>query len=141
MRNFETYARAFADHWAKPRVDRLPALLTEDVRLVQPMSKPAIGIEAAQKWFASVLVAIPDLHAEVDRWSSTGEYLYIEFRLRGTVGRRLVECPVIDRFVLADDNRATERISYFDPTPLISAGLRSPRGWLQLFRMRRASTH
>jgi SnoaL-like domain len=134
VRDPDAFARGFADYWAAPSADGLAALLADDVRLVQPMSRPAIGIEGAKRWFAGVAAAIPDIHAEVDRWSATGEYLFIDFRLIGTVGGRRVEWPAVDRFVLGDDNRATERVSYFDPTPLLLAGLRSPRGWIQLVR-------
>ncbi len=134
MRDPELFAKAFADHWAAPSVDGLKVLLTDDVRLVQPMSKPAIGIEAAKRWLAGVLAMIPDIRAEVDRWSATGESVFIEFRLIGTIAGRRVEWPVVDRFLLADDNRARDRVSYFDPLPLLSAGLRSPTGWLQLLR-------
>ena len=131
----KAFVRAFTDHWAAPRVDRLSTLLTDDVRLVQPMSKPAIGIEAARKWFGGVLAAIPDIRAEVDRWSATDEYVFIEFRLIGTIGGRIVAWPVVDRFTMCADNRAKERVSYFDPMPLILAGLRSPSGWAQLARL------
>jgi hypothetical protein len=134
VRDPAAFAQGFADYWAAPTADGLPALLADDVRLVQPMSRPVVGIEGAKRWFAGVAAAIPDIHAEVDRWSATGEYLFIDFRLIGTLAGRRVEWPAIDRFVLGDDNRATERVSYFDPTPLVLAGLRSPRGWLQLVR-------
>jgi hypothetical protein len=41
---------------------------------------------------------------------------------------------VVDRFVLGPDGKATSRVSYFDPLPLLRAALARPSGWLQLLR-------
>ena len=136
MPDLEAFVAKFAAYWAAPTTG-LRELLADDIRLVQPLSRPAIGLDAAARWFASTLRAIPDLRGEVDRWSGCGELLFIEFRLSGTIGRRWIEWPVVDRFRIGADDRAHERISYFDPLPLLAAGLRSPRGWLQLVRTRR----
>jgi hypothetical protein len=57
----------------------------------------------------------------------------IELTLRGTLGRRPLEWTVADRIVLHDGLMA-ERHSYFDPTPLLPAMLRSPRAALRLLR-------
>jgi hypothetical protein len=82
-----------------------------------------------------VLSAIPDARAEVDRWSASGDAVFIEFRLTGTIGGQRLEWSAVDRFLLNSDNRSRERVSYFDPMPLVLAGLRSPRGWGQLLRV------
>jgi hypothetical protein len=133
------FVARFADYWASPSEAGLLDLLTEDVRLVQPMSRPAVGIAAATRWIAGVLRTIPDLRGEVDRWSASadGTLLFIEFRLSGTIGGKRTEWPVVDRFLLGPDDRASERVSYFDPLPLVLAGLRSPAGWRQLLRLAR----
>lgn len=137
MPDLEAFVARFSAYWAAPATGRLRELLADDVRLVQPLSRPASGLDAATRWFASTLRAIPDLRGEVDRWSGRGELLFIELRLSGTIGRRWIEWPVVDRFQIGADGRARERTSYFDPLPLLTAGLRSPRGWLQLVRSRR----
>jgi hypothetical protein len=139
MPDLDAFVAKFAALWAAPAHGQLRELLADDVRLVQPISPPAIGLDAAARWLASTLRAIPDLRGEVDRWCGRGELLFIEFRLSGTIGRRRIEWPVVDRFRFGTDAgaRAVERVSYFDPLPLLAAGLRSPRGWLQLLRTRR----
>ena len=130
------FVESFARHWADPKIERLPELLTDDIVLIQPMAPTARGIDEAKKWFAGVLATIPGIRAEVDRWSASGDQVFVEFRLIGNVGGREVQVPVVDRFTLAGDGRARERVSYFDPLVLIRAALRSPRGWWQLLRSR-----
>ena len=44
----EEFVRRFADFWASPSPERMTALLTPDVVLIQPLSAPMIGLEAAQ---------------------------------------------------------------------------------------------
>ena len=82
-----------------------------------------------------MLGAVPDLRAVVDRWSADGDAVFIEFRLRGTIGRRVVEWPAVDRFTLRGD-LAIERVSYFDGLPLLGRLLRSPRVLWRLGRRR-----
>ena len=55
--------------------------------------------------------------------------------LRQPLGGRPIEWPVVDRFVL-HDGLATERVSYFDPTPLLRAVLTRPTSWWRLVRSR-----
>ena len=69
-----------------------------------------------------------------DRWSGAGNVLFIEFRLRATIGGRPFEWPVVDRFVLRDDGKAVERVTYFDSLPLLAAAAARPSGWGQLWR-------
>ena len=45
--------------------------------------------------------------------------MFIEFTLRGTIGDRAFEIRAVDDFLVGDDGLATERISYFDPAPLL----------------------
>jgi hypothetical protein len=53
----------------------------------------------------------------------------IDFTLSGSAGGAPISWPAVDRIEIGEDGLATERISYFDPLPLILAVLRRPRVW------------
>jgi ketosteroid isomerase-like protein len=114
------FVAAFADAWARSDPDRLAALLADDVRLEQPLLAPLVGREQARESFRQLFAALPDLRAEVDRWSATGDLLFIEFTFSATVGGRPLRWTAVDRFLLSD-GLAVERASYFDPSPLTQA--------------------
>ena len=119
------FVARFADFWRAPTPERLGEVLTDDVTLVQPLAVPTHGLPAARAAFRHLFVLVPDLHAVVDRWSARGEHVFIEFRLCGTFGGRALEWPAVDRFTLRGE-RASERVSYFDPTPLLPHLARRP---------------
>jgi hypothetical protein len=119
------FVARFADFWRAPTVERLREVLTEDVTLVQPLTAPTHGLAAARAAFRQLFLLVPDLHAVVDRWSARGEHVFIEFRLCGTFGGRTLEWPAVDRFTLRGEC-ASERVSYFDPTPLLPHLARRP---------------
>jgi limonene-1,2-epoxide hydrolase len=125
------FVRRFESAWATSNADRLVALLTDDVVLIQPAMPSATGREVARQAFRRLLRMIPDLHVEVHRWAARDEVLFIEFTLVGTFGGREVSWPAVDRFLLRGDI-AAERISYFDPMPLMLTTLSRPRGWRRL---------
>lgn len=128
----EDFVERFADFWNRPAPERLPAVLAPEVRLVQPMLRPTTGMAAAQASFRRLLTAVPDLRADVHSSGSSGHTVLIAFRLAGTFGGRPLEWDAVDRFQVGDDGLATERVSYFDPVPLIAAMARRPRGWPRL---------
>lgn len=135
----QTDAAAFVERfqafWLAPTVDGLAGLLAADAVLVQPLSRRMSGLAQAKIEFARIFALMPDLCGVVDRWSATGDAVFIEFRLRGTLGGRAVEWPAVDRFTLAGE-LAVERVSYFDPSRLVGAALRRPASWPQLVRAR-----
>jgi ketosteroid isomerase-like protein len=133
MRTQRQFVDAFAQFWRAPSADGLDALLTEDVVLRQPLTPTARSLQAGQREFARIFVAIPDLHALVDRWGPTRDGVLIEFRLIGTLGGQPIEWPVVDRFVLRE-GMAVERVSYYDPGFLIKAIVTRPSCWLQVLR-------
>jgi hypothetical protein len=65
------------------------------------------------------LAGIPDLTGEVHRWGPHEAGVFIEFTLSGTIGDRSFEVRAVDDFLVGPDGLATERISYFDPAPLL----------------------
>ena len=121
----EDFVRRFAAFWSAPDPARLDGLLADDVDLVQPLSAATHGIDEARGAFRRLLAQFPDLRATVDRWSGDGVHVFIEFRLRGTIGSDVIEWPAVDRFTLRGD-KATERVSYFDPLPLMGKLLWHP---------------
>ena len=129
----EEFVKRFADFWADPSPEKMSALLTPDVVLIQPLSAPMHGLEAAQAEFRKLFAWLPDLRATVDGWGGNGSNLFIEFRLHATVGGRRLEWPVVDRFVLRGD-KAEKRVSYFDALPLLLRLLATPGGWLAWWR-------
>jgi hypothetical protein len=127
------FVDGFATAWADPTPDRLAALLDPDIRLVAPLTRTTNGLEAAKAEFARLLALLPDLRGEVHRWSETEQFVLIDFTLAATVGRRTLRWDLIDRFQLRD-GRALERISYFDPLPIVTAFLTQPSAWPRLAR-------
>lgn len=134
-RSAEEFAHAFERFWGAPSVDALDDILAEDVILRQPMAPTSRGLTDGKRAFSRIFIAIPDLRAVVDRWAATQDGVLIEFRLKGTVGGRPLEWPVVDRFVLPD-GLAIERVSYFDPAPLLRAVVTRPTSWGRFVRSR-----
>jgi len=125
MSNAEDFVRRFSIFWANPSPETMGELLTPDVRLVQPLSAEMRGIQAVQAEFRKLFSWLPDLRASVDRWSSSADCVFIEFRLRATIGGRVLEWAAVDRFTLSGE-KATERVSYFDGLPLVLHALGRP---------------
>jgi limonene-1,2-epoxide hydrolase len=128
------FVERFQAYWSDPDPEELRHILTDDVRLVQPLAPPTHGIDAAIASFRRLFAQFPDLRAAVDRWRGDDTCVFIEFRLRATLGRDVVEWPAVDRFTLRGD-KASERVSYFDGLPLALRLLRHPRAaWRALRR-------
>ena len=126
----------FAAFWSAPSPDRLDEVLGDRVRLVTPMTPDSATLEEARASFAEIFELITDLTGEVRRWGATGDGVLIELTLSGRIGGRPVSLDATDRIVIGEDGRATERISYFDPGPLVLTALRRPRAWPGLVRSR-----
>lgn len=132
------WVSAFQHVWTAPgaNLERLLALMSEDVVLRAPTTPPVSrGRAAGRAAFTRALRAMPDLRAEVLRWSSTGDTLFIEMTFHATVGGAPVAWGNVDRFIFRD-GQAIERLAYFDPSKVRKHFLRSPAGWRQLARMR-----
>jgi ketosteroid isomerase-like protein len=135
----ETWVAAFAEGWANPVdtdnfCDHFDPWLEDDVRMVQPSLRPTVGRRAFREQFARPLFTlVPDLHGTVVGWAASGDLVYIELRLEGTVGRRPFTMHTCDRIKLRD-GKAVERIAYLDPAPLLKAVGVSPRTWPRYLR-------
>ena len=129
----EDFVKRFSIFWADPSPEKMGTLLTPDVVLIQPLSAPMHGLDAAQAEFRKLFAWLPDLRATVDGWGANGDALFIDFRLHATVGGRRLEWPVVDRFVMRGD-KAEKRVSYFDALPLLLAILKTPSAWASWWR-------
>ena len=142
-RSHEQWVQGFVEGWRAPVgarefAEHFRPLLADDVRLVQPQLPSLTGFRAfADSFVAPTFALIPDIHGEVERWAASGDTLYIELTLRGTVGGRPLSFRACDRISLRD-GVAVERESYFDPTPLLLAVARAPRTWARFLQIQRA---
>ncbi|MGI9424060.1 MAG: nuclear transport factor 2 family protein [Hyphomicrobiaceae bacterium] len=132
------WVAAFAEVWKSPRenIDRLLELLDENVVLKAPTTPPVSnGTVESRRAFERTFRAMPDLRAEVHRWSAEEDVLFIEMSFTATIGGRVVTWRNVDRFLFRN-GVAVERIAFFNPSKLRRAFLANPRGWTQLVRLR-----
>jgi ketosteroid isomerase-like protein len=128
-------AERFAKAWAAPQLERFVELLHPDVRLLQPVTKPIVGREAARREFARLLAWLTDLCGTVDRTAVHDDTLLIAWRLRFTLGREPYELRIVDRIVVADA-LIREREAYYDSLGLMIALLGRPSAWVGYWRYR-----
>ena len=134
------WVAGFAEGWRAPSgpdafTRHFRELLAADVRLIQPQLPTLVGHHAFEQQFVRPLFALmPDLRCEVEHWAASGNTLYIEVTLNGTLGRRDLSWRACDRVTLRD-GVAIERQSYFDPAPLMRAVITTPRAWPAFLRL------
>ena len=121
----EEKARAFVakfrDFWRPPLdPERLGELLHPNGRLQTPGMPATVGLEAGKEAFRNLFELMPNLRAELERWSAAGDTVFLEITLRANVGGQELRVPAVDRFLLRD-GRAVERVSFFDPRPFLEA--------------------
>src|SRR6266487_521711 len=102
----EAWVENFAEAWANPVdtdtfCDRFDAWLDPQVRMIQPSVRPVVGKHAFREEFARPLFdLVPDLHGTVENWAASGDVVYIELRLDGTIGGRAFTMHTCDRITL-----------------------------------------
>jgi ketosteroid isomerase-like protein len=117
-------------------LERLLELLSPNATLIAPTTPAkSIGRAAGRRAFERTFAALPDLRAEVLRWSASGDTVFIEIAYSATIGQRLTRWRAVDRFIFAQ-GEAIERIAYFNPAKVQRDLLRNPTGWRQLIRLR-----
>ena len=124
----DAYAERFTAAWANPSIEGFCDILDPQVRLVQPLAPTIVGHAAFREQFARLFELIPDLYGEVTGHTADGSVVHIDMTLRGTLGGKPVQWDLCDRITLSG-GLATERISYFDPLPLLAAIATRPRAW------------
>lgn len=146
----EAFVNAFREGWRAPGgadgfFDGFLPHLDPEIRLIQPQMPTVVGLEAFRRDFAEPAFALmPDLRAEVGSWAASGNTVFIEFELVGTLGGRPIRFPAVDRIEIRN-GRAVERRAYFDASALLGAVLTRPRAWprfarLQLRQLRKGIT-
>jgi hypothetical protein len=116
----DDFARRFAEYWSTPTTDGLSGLLRDDVRLAAPLTPTTENLDDGRLTMAGLFELIPDITGQVHRWGPHPDGLFIEFTLRGTLNGGPVSWRAVDSFELDDAGMASERVSYFDPTPLLA---------------------
>ncbi len=134
-RETDAVVAGFTRAWASPQLERFMELLHPDVRLLQPVTKPILGREAARKEFARLLRWLPDLCGTIDLSAIRGDVALIAWRLEFTLGRRRVELRIVDRLVV-EEGLIREREAYYDSLALMLTLLREPRAWPGYWRYR-----
>ena len=128
------FARRFEEFWQTPAPEQLATVLAPNARLVAPMTPTTHTLVDGQRAFTELFELIPDLTGEVHRWGATEDGVLIEFTLSGTAGGEPISWDAVDRFVVGEDGLATERITYFDSTPIALTVARRPRAWPSFIR-------
>ena len=95
------------------------------------------GKEAARKTFERIFRGLPDLRADIKRWSAGGDALFIEMTFEATIGGHRIKWDNVDRFIF-EDGVATQRVAYFDSSRLFRAYLRNLAAFRQFLRLRRS---
>ena len=131
----ELVAERFAAAWAHPNLDRFMELLHPDVALLQPVTRPIRGRDAARAEFAKLLRWLPDLRGTVDQTAVRDAVALIAWRLAFTLGGRPYELRIVDRIVVSD-GLIREREAYYDSLQLMIVLLGRPRAWLGYWRYR-----
>jgi limonene-1,2-epoxide hydrolase len=131
-------ASAFVEHfravWAAPTLESLDALTHPDVRFTQPLLRDVHGRQQANAYWRRVFMSVPDMHLDVINWAvSANNMVYIEFHIKGTLGRQPFAIPAVDRYELDSTGRVRHRILYCDPLLMAQAALR-PRALVALLR-------
>jgi hypothetical protein len=140
----QAWVEAFERGWRAPQsadafADHFEPWLSPEIRLVQPMVRPIVGHQAFRERFTRPLFELmPDLRGTVEGWAASGDTVYVELRLDGTLGRRPVVLHSCDRIKLVD-GVAVERLAYLDPTPLLAAIALTPRVWGRALRQQLAA--
>lgn len=120
----DEFVHRFATYWQAPDPQQLHLLLADDVRLITPRMPTTDGLAAAVDGFTGLFELIPDLTGQVHRWGPHPEGLFIEFTLTGTLGGGPLSWRAVDSFEVEAGGRATKRISFFDPSPILEAATR-----------------
>lgn len=131
----ERVVERFAAAWANPNLDRFMELLHPDVVLLQPVTKPIRGRDAARTEFARLLHWLPDLRGTVDQTAVRDALALIAWRLVFSLGGRPYELRIVDRLVVSD-GLIREREAYYDSLQLMIALIGRPRGWPGYWRYR-----
>jgi hypothetical protein len=103
-------------------------LIHPDVTSLQPLSAPAIGIDALENQFRGLFQLLPGVTATVRSWGSAEPNVFVEFELRAPARRHPLLLHTCDRFTL-HHGQIAERAVYFDTVILLRFLARNPPRW------------
>jgi len=135
MSDTRAVVEQFTAVWANPRVEKLVELLHPECLLLQTVTPPVRGREAARVEFGRLLRWLPDLHGTVDRSAVDDDIALIAWRLRCTLGGRPFELRIVDRLVV-EGGLIREREAYYDSLRFFLEVVRRPRAWAGYLRYR-----
>lgn len=133
--DYAAWVRAFTLLWQGGRA-KLPEfmhIMSPDIKLMAPGLRSTTGWADCELAFKRTFDVLPDLTAEVHRWSATGDAVFIEMTFSATIGGKRIRWHNVDRFLFRD-GMAIERVAFFNPAKVRKAFLANPTGWLQLWR-------
>ena len=133
--DYAAWMQVFADLWrgGRSRLSDFMSVMSPDVKLSAPGLRSTVGWVEGERAFMRTFDVMPDLTAEVLRWSASGDVLFIEMKFSATIGGKRIQWPNVDRFVFRN-GMAVERVAFFNPLKVRKAFLANPAGWMQLWR-------
>jgi hypothetical protein len=122
--NANEFISKFRVLWTAPTVEDLDALMHPDVRYSQPLLPDVVGSAAAHRYWRRMFLAVPDLRLSIVNSAVCEDYsIYIEFVINGTLGRRHLAVPAVDRYQLDADGQVLQRVLYGDSLAMARAVL------------------
>ncbi len=124
----------FRAGWDAPQPHGWDSFFTDTTEFVQPMLRDGIGPAVWWEEVVRVQKLLPDLRADVMRWSGSGEDLFIHIRFNATLAGKPLTWDAVDWLIVNPDARVEFRESFFDSVPIALTLLRRPRCWLAWWR-------
>ncbi|MHA6619609.1 nuclear transport factor 2 family protein [Pseudonocardia sp. DLS-67] len=125
----------FEKGWDRPDPHAWDDLLAEDAEFVQPLLPSGRGRAVWHEAARRLLRLAPDLRGDVMTWAGRDDVVFIDVRLRGTVGGKPLTFRSFDQLQIGPDGRVLRREAFFDPTPVALALLLRPAAWLGAVRL------
>jgi len=124
----------FRTGWDRPDPHAWDAFAGESMRFVQPMLRDGVGPEVWWEESARTLALLPDLRADVLRWSGVEDSIFIHIRFTATLAGKPLSWEAVDLLRVTPDGTAVFRESFFDSVPVATTLVRRPRAWLRWWR-------
>jgi len=133
--HISAWVSKFTELWqgGQTNVKEFMDLLGDDVKLIAPGIRSTTGRKEGLDAFKKTFELFPDLKASVQRWSASENILFVEMTFTATIGNRPIKWYNVDRFIFKD-GLAVERVAFYNPARIRREYLRSPSGWLLLFK-------
>lgn len=124
----------FRAGWASPEPHAWNPFFDDSMEFVQPMLRDGVGPAVWWEEISRTLKLLPDLRADVLRWSGSGEDLFIHIRFHATLAGKPLTWDAVDWLRVTPEGTAVLRESFFDSVPVATTLLRRPGCWLRWWR-------